>query len=212
LYSLANWNEAPLSLDLGSGTGLITSELTATATYAHAIGIDIDSELLSTAHTSNPDNARLHWLLSDATALPLRSSICSFTISHFTLMWISQSHTVLTEAYRILRPRGLFTAIEPDYSGRIEGPTKINREQRYPMVEWLLKKGANPFIGGQLSSEQRNAGFTQITCGVLAWEYHPDVAKEEMQSEAELLQAEGIHWEQPLFTYTPIFWTKSRKE
>ena len=212
LYSFANWNEAPLSLDIGCGTGFITSELTSNATYAHAIGIDIDSALLSNAQANNPHNVRLNWLLSDAMALPFRSSIFSFVISHFTLMWISQSHTAISEAYRILRPKGLFTAIEPDYSGRIEGPGDQNQKQRYPITDWLIRKGANPFLGGQLPFEQHIAGFSHITFGVLAWEYHSDMATEEIQNEADLLQADGIRWEKPRFTYTPIFWTKAIKE
>ena len=212
LYSLTNWNEAPLSLDLGCGTGLITLELTSNAAHAHAIGIDIDSALILDAQASNPDHARLNWLLSDATALPFRSSIFSFAISHFTLMWISESHAAISEAYRILRSKGLFTAIEPDYSGRIEGPADVTPKWHYPITDWLIQKGANPFLGGQLPSEQHIVGFSHIAYGVLAWEYHPDMAIEEIQAEADLLEAEGIRWEKPLFTYTPIFWTKAIKE
>jgi ubiquinone/menaquinone biosynthesis C-methylase UbiE len=211
LYSLANWTKAPLSLDLGCGTGHITTELASTVPYAHAIGLDIDLELLSNAQESNSGNARLHWLLSDATALPLRRSLFSFVISHFTLMWIPEHQRAVAEVFRVLRSQTLFTAIEPDYSGRIEGPTKTRKKPHYPIIDWLISKGANPFLGGKLPSELHNAGFSHVAYGVLAWEYHADTAEAEVQSEANLLRAEGIHWEQPLFTYTPIFWIKAKK-
>lgn len=210
-YSLADSQEICLSLDIGCGTGVITPELTSFASFAHTIGLDIDPHLLVKAKDNNPDNVKLHWLLSDARALPFRSSTHSFVISHFTLMWIPEVHRVLTELHRVLKSPALFTAIEPDYSGRIEGSTNPPRNEHYPIVDWLFAKGANPFLGGQLPSKLHDAGFSEILYGILSWEYHATAAKEEIQDEAALLQADGIQWEEPLFTYTPIFWITGRK-
>lgn len=211
LYSLADLNEVFITLDLGCGTGIITSELASFTEYTHAIGIDINPQLITKAKEHNPGNEKLHWVLCDALALPLRSSILSFVLSHFTLMWILELQQVLTEIYRILKPSALFTIIEPDYSGRIEVSTNVRKHKHFPITDWLIRKGANPFIGGKLPAELSKASFSEITYGVLSWEYHAEGAREEIQDEADLLQVEGIHWEQPLFTYTPIFWIKGRK-
>jgi len=212
LYSFADWDQAPLSLDLGCGTGFITSELTSLTAYAHAIGIDIDPELLSIAWQNNYENPRLNWLLGDASTLPIRDAVSSFIISHFSLMWIQNYSNALAEAFRVLRSQAIFSAIEPDYSGRIEGSSNTQKESLHPIIRWLITKNANPFLGGVLPSELHGAGFIQITFGVLAWEFHETAAQAEMQEEAEILHAEGIEWTQPLFTYTPIFWLKARRE
>jgi ubiquinone/menaquinone biosynthesis C-methylase UbiE len=186
--------------------------LTSFTPFAHAIGLDFNPHLITKAKDNNPDNVLLHWLLSDAMALPFRSSTHSFAISHFTLMWIPEVPYVLAEVHRVLRSQALFTAIEPDYSGRIEGSNNPQRNGDYPIVDWLLAKGADPFLGGQLPSKLHNAGFSEILFGILSWEYNATTAKEEIQDEANLLQAEGIQWKVPLFTYTPIFWITGMKE
>ncbi|MFX0168882.1 MAG: class I SAM-dependent methyltransferase [Candidatus Hodarchaeota archaeon] len=211
LYSLADWSKAPVSVDLGCGTGVITPELTSTDPHAHAIGIDFDSELTSQAQANNRTNPTLHLILSDATALPLRAAVVSFVLSHFTLMWIKDYKSALAEISRVLRTRAMFAAIEPDYAGRIEWSPDTKQNHCYPIIKWLRMKHANPFIGSQLSQLLHSEGFTDITFGVLAWEYHAAAAKAEIQDEAALLRAEGIQWKPPLVSYTPIFWTKALK-
>ncbi len=203
-YTQTNWKTAPISLDLGCGTGVITSELT--FSHAQAIGLDINPDLLTQAVMDNRPNNSVHLVLADATSLPFRSSIVSFVLSHFTLMWIHNRETALAELKRILRPGSLLAAIEPDYTGRIEIPKNAEYTSHSPIIDYLIFRGADPFIGGKLPFELQNFDFTEVQFGTLSWEYHPEAAQTEIQDEATLLQAKGIHWKQPVFTYTPIFW------
>ena len=48
-YTQVNWKTAPISLDLGCGTGVITPELTSSS-RAQAIGLDINPESVERAN------------------------------------------------------------------------------------------------------------------------------------------------------------------
>lgn len=213
-YQQAKWESAPLCIDLGCGTGAITPELADYVPHAHTIGLDIDPFLLSTALQSNKQSSSLHFLLADATNLPLRSSITTFVLSHFTLMWIPNRAKALTEVYRILRKSGIIAALEPNYAGRIEiprSPIKKPTRGSFPIIHFLRKVGADPFTGGWLSTELEDIGYRRIRIGVLTWEFHARGSQDEIKGEAELLREHGFEWDLPKFTYTPIWWHIAEK-
>lgn len=207
-YNQVRWSAAPLALDLGCGTGAITPELAASIPHAIAIGIDIDPALLSSAIQSTKAHPAVHYLLADATALPFRSNLFSFTLDHFTLMWIQRYQHALEEAYRVLHTSGMFASIEPDYAGRIEAPLiQSNTSPPIPpIIKFLLNVGAHPYLGSQLPQALDQAGYKGIRFGVLAWEYSKQAAQQEIRGEATLLKAHKLPWAPPHFTFTPLLW------
>ena len=211
-YANAQWNNAPLSLDVGCGPGIVTSELVLQAKHAAVIGLDCDPSLLATAatHLVAPS---LHLLLADASALPLRSSCFSFILSHFTLMWVKRRRQALAEILRVLHSGGLFAAIEPDYTGRIEvpPPAGTQRSRTLPIIECLIRLGADPYVGSNLAWELDETGFRDVRFGTLAWIFNPSIAEEEIRAEDRLLRSHGIIWSPPRYTYTPIFWVLAGK-
>jgi SAM-dependent methyltransferase len=203
---------APVSLDLGCGTGVITPELVTNTRNATAVGIDIDSTLLTSAVKTN-SLPSIHYVLADATALPFRSNLFTFVLDHFTLMWIKQSQKALTETHRTLFSDGVFASIEPDYAGRIEARRnpKGATPPSPPIIKYLLRLGANPFTGSHLPITLDQCGFRGIKFGVLAWEYERTAADAEIRGEANLLKVQRIPWVRPIFTFTPIFWALALK-
>lgn len=214
-YQHSKWNEAPICIDIGCGTGDITPEFTNEAPGVTAIGLDIDPILLSKAVQMHSKHSALHFLLADATSLPLRKSIASFCLSHFTMMWIIDRVQALKEIRYVLRPKGVFASIEPDYAERIEipeGRTKPLPDATYPIIEALQKLGADPYTGSHLPSELEKLGFQDIRSGVLSWQFDADAMKAEIASEADLLEELGIQWVVPKFIYTPIWWIVATSE
>lgn len=207
-YDQVRWSAAPLALDLGCGAGAITPELAANTPHATAIGIDIDSALLSSAVQGTKAHSAVHYLLADATALPFRSSLFSFILDHFTLMWIQHYQHTLEEAYRVLRSEGMFASIEPDYAGRIEAPLIPSNTSPTipPIVKYLLNVGAHPYLGSQLPHALSQVGYKGIRFGVLAWEYNKQASQQEIRGEANLLKAHKLRWAPPHFTFTPLLW------
>lgn len=207
IYNQVRWDAAPLTLDLGCGSGAITSELAARTHHTTAIGIDINPLLLSSA-IQNKSHPAVHYLLADATAMPFRSNLFSFILDHFTLMWIQRYQHALEESYRVLHTGGKFASIEPDYSGRIEAPLIPSNTSSPipPIIKYLTTVGAHPYLGSQLPRALDQAGYKGICFGVLAWEYCKQAAQQEIRGEANLLTAHKLPWELPHFTFTPIFW------
>lgn len=210
-YTQGNWKDAPVSLDLGCGTGVITPELAEAAPNAQVIGIDINPILLTQAVINNEANPSIHLIVADVNKIPSRPSIFSFVLSHFTMMWIPTWKEALAEIHRTIRFAGVFAAIEPDYAGRIEVPHQPQESSRYPIIHYLIRKKADPFIGCRLPIELPLTGFENIHLGILAWQYNAKVNALEIQEEAALLQESGIQWVLPKITYTPIFWVMATK-
>jgi len=214
-YQHIKWSEAPICIDIGCGTGAITPELSSEDPAVTAIGLDIDPILLSKAVRMHSQHSALHFLLADATYLPLRQSVVSFCLSHFTMMWIIDRIQALKEIRYVLRPKGVFASIEPDYTERIEiseGQTEPLPDATYPIIEALQKLGADPYTGSQLPSELEKLGFHNIRSGILSWQFDADVMKAEITDEADLLEELGIHWVAPKFIYTPIWWIIATSE
>ena len=208
-YQHINWKKAPICIDIGCGTGAITPEFTNKASGVTAIGLDIDPILLSKAVRKHSQKGSLHFLLADATFLPLRQSIASFCLSHFTMMWIFDRIQALKEIRQVLLPKGVFAAIEPDYAGRIEileGRIDPLPDSTYPIIKALQNLGADPFTGSHLPSELEKLRFRDIRSGVLSWQFDDDTMKAEITDEAALLEEQGFQWNVPRFIYTPIWW------
>ena len=129
--------------------------------------------------------------------------------SYYALMWVSDHQKAIEEIYRILSPQGLVAALEPDYLGRIEVSRTTARPyppSTYPIIQYLLSEGANPYLGSQLPSALSNFHFQNIQFGVLTWQYDSETAISEIDSEAKILQFHDIKWSKPALTYTPIWW------
>jgi SAM-dependent methyltransferase len=208
-YQHIKWKQAPICIDIGCGSGVITPEFTNEASGVTAIGLDIDPILLSKAVRTHSQKSSLHYLLANANSLPLRESIASFCLTHFTMMWILDRIQVLKEIRQILRPKGVFAAIEPDYAGRIEileGRTDPLPDSTYPIIKALQNLGADPYTGSHLPSELEKLGFQDIRSGVLSRQFDDDTMKAEITDEAALLEEQGFQWIVPKFIYTPIWW------
>jgi SAM-dependent methyltransferase len=213
-YQQIEWIDAPLCIDIGCGTGVISKEITHLIMRSTVIGFDIDQNLVDYAVLDNRDNQALHLLLADVTALPFRSAIVDFALAHFTLMWIPNRKQALEEIYVILSPNGSLACVEPDYAGRIEileSRLGIKSKPPFPIVTALTRLGADPFTGGHLPEELAQLAFGEIQFGVLSWTFDAQAIRAEILSEADLLKGKGIDWMVPVFIYTPIFWVYGTK-
>ncbi len=58
--------------------------------------------------------------------------------------------SAIKEIYRVLQPKGMLVAIEPDYGGMIEYPPEIATGDLW--IAALSRAGADPCIGRKLPS------------------------------------------------------------
>lgn len=157
--SLSNASRTPWTmLDIAGGTGDIAfrlldhSTLINGDTESKVIVSDINPSMLSEGKkralsTPYADSPRLEWLEANAEALPPAiqdNSIDLYTVA-FGIRNFTHKHLALREAYRILKPGGVFACLE------------FSHVDRFPLFNALYKRwsfGAIPIIGELVAGDR----------------------------------------------------------
>jgi malonyl-CoA O-methyltransferase len=92
-------------LDMGCGTGYFTRALGARFGETAGVALDIAEGMLNHAR---PQGGAAHFIAGDAERLPLQSASCDLVYSSLAVQWCGDFASVLSEAYRVLKPGGLF--------------------------------------------------------------------------------------------------------
>lgn len=113
-------------IDLGCGPGTITQGFCALVPQGRVIGIDASEEVISQARgrmgepssssSSSSALATLEFQVGDITArLPLADDSVDVVYTHQTLCHIPDAVGVIREAFRVLKPGGVFASREYDH-------------------------------------------------------------------------------------------------
>jgi ubiquinone/menaquinone biosynthesis C-methylase UbiE len=143
-------NRSPLDLhmvEIGCGVGRMTRMLA--KLFGEVTALDVSDEMVSEARSNTQDLPNVRILLGDGATLQPLQSACADFVSFIVFQHIPNFAIVdsyCKEAYRVLRPGGLFKF-------QVQGDTSI---ARHPQDTWL---------GCAISKSQarmlaRNAGFT----------------------------------------------------
>lgn len=114
-------------LDLGSGTGLLTNQLTQLYPKANIYATDIAFQMLKTAKNKQSvtgvqriqrwfNGSNTHHVNADAYQLPYANGAMDMVVSNLMLQWVDDLDAVFKEIRRVLRPEGvlLFSTLGPD--------------------------------------------------------------------------------------------------
>ncbi len=130
-------------LDLGCGTGYFTRALGSRFTPGHGLALDIAEGMLNHAR---PLGGAEHFIAGDAERLPLQDSTCDLIFSSLAVQWCADFDAVLSEAFRVLKPGGIFafaslcvgTLFELRDSWRqVDGLVHVNRFREFARYEQL---------------------------------------------------------------------------
>jgi malonyl-CoA O-methyltransferase len=108
---------APQSiLDLGCGPGVAGRALLKRYRGAQVIGVDFAPAMLREARQRRRWFSAQRFVCADVQALPLAADSMDLVFSNLTVQWCNDPAAVLAEAWRVLRPGGLFmfTSLGPD--------------------------------------------------------------------------------------------------
>lgn len=112
-------------IDIGSASGVSAALLAARG--AKVVGIDISPELVRQAKTLWTDyRERLDFMVGDAEKLELADASADVCFFGGVLHHFPECEQVYREAMRVLKPGGLFVAIEP------------NRLDIFELMEWTM--------------------------------------------------------------------------
>ena len=130
-------------LDLGCGTGYFTRALASRFAESHGVALDIAEGMLEHAR---PLGGAQHFIAGDAERLPLQDSTCDLIFSSLAVQWCADFEAVLSEAFRVLKPGGIFafaslcvgTLFELRDSWRqVDGMVHVNRFREFALYEQL---------------------------------------------------------------------------
>jgi SAM-dependent methyltransferase len=208
----------PSALDVGCGPGLVMELL---SSMFDVQGIDIDPEMARMVRERGYDAVR-----GDAASLPFEDDSFDIVYCSFTLLWVSEPQTMITEMARVSRHYVVLLA-EPDYGGRICHPEELSVLDRC-LVGSLVDEGADPFVGRKLGGMMEVAGL-DVEMGVHSGVWSPDRLRKEAKAEWEsiacsvrdLIDENGLErakvtWDRALadgslFLFNPVFYAIGRK-
>lgn len=184
LFNLAGVPGAENVLDVGCGTGALTSQLVQ-MNVSHAVGIDINREFIAAAAAQK---LPAEYIQGDAYALPFRKSTFDCSFCHYVLMWLADPQAVLLEMKRVTKPGACVLALaEPDYGGRIDHPVDLEQLNRWQAAA-LQTQGADPYFGRKLKGLFHKSGFTAIQVGVIGSQWKKAPSQDELESEWSIIQ------------------------
>jgi SAM-dependent methyltransferase len=108
-----------LWLDVGCGTGVLTSTILEKASPAHIVGIDASSAYAAFAR-ENIDQERAVFAAADARALPIRSASVDGVVSGLVMNFVPAPDVALAEMTRVARPGGIVAIYLWDYAGEMQ--------------------------------------------------------------------------------------------
>lgn len=188
LYEMSNLRNANRIIEIGSGTGVIISEIAdhfQTQTY----GLDIDHQANVFSHQLD---SVTRYITGDGRNLPFPRASFDATLCHFLLMWVPNPEFVIDEMRRVTKSDGWILALaEPDYGGRIDYPPKFDEIGKL-QTNALIDQGADPMIGRRIRGIFSDAGLIDIHVGVLSGEWTESPSLEELESEW-LTLTEDLH-------------------
>ena len=115
------------------------------------------------ARENDVQNVQFH--LGSAYQLPFPDNTFDVVFEHMVLMHLSEPTVALKEAYRVLKPGGIFGGRDADWGGWLWG-THLHDEMVHHHAEFarhfLSRKGSNYLFGRHLAASGRAAGFEPV--------------------------------------------------
>jgi SAM-dependent methyltransferase len=117
-----HWLDEPAGqrwLDVGCGTGALTSAVLESAGAASVDAVDTSEEFLRHARGRVRD-ARARFRAADAQRLPFRADSFDAAVSGLVLNFVPEPARALSEMVRVTRPGGIVAAYVWDYAGEMQ--------------------------------------------------------------------------------------------
>ena len=174
-------------LDIGCGPGTITLGLAQAVAPGHVTGIDHDEEHIRMARALANERGitNVTFEIGEALSLSFEDETFEAAFENNVFTHLAQDAIrAAMEAYRVLKPSGLFAARDVDADSVVWGHLSESiRELDRLFAAWHQSRGSDITIGKRLPKILREAGFTDILKSVSA---DTKGSPEEVRSHAEI--------------------------
>ena len=164
-YLLPHLGAGQRVLDLGSGPGTISVGLARAILPGELYGIDMDEAMvgLSRYIAAQDGIENAHFQVADALELPFEDGYFDAVHCHNVLLFIPDTHAVLEEVQRVLKPKGVFGCREMINESCFTHPDFGVLRRAWDMFEDLLAADdGHPQMGKQVKAHLMEAGFEDI--------------------------------------------------
>ena len=148
LLSEVDLDNAPLVLDLATGTADLAIAVARRSPRSRIVGVDLSAEMLRQAREKVRRagfDDRVSLIVADVTALPFREDVADCIVNAFLLRHVPSLPDAFVEFGRVLRPRGEIASLE------LTQPTT----PVYRQVFGFLFRNLIPLLGGLVSGDYR---------------------------------------------------------
>ncbi|WP_224985009.1 methyltransferase domain-containing protein [Geomonas agri] len=161
----------PASLiDIGAGTGRLLARLTELYPEMDAVGVDLAPGMCETAARTLAGR-RVRMVNADAESLPFESESFDVVLSTSTYQWLATLDTAFAEAWRVLKPGGVFC-----FALFGERTLYELRESYRAVLEGGDDRTHSFFTNGEVAAALERAEFAAPrVCSELEVEMHSDV-------------------------------------
>lgn len=146
------------AVEFGSGTGHVTHDLIKIAGATEALGIEPSPVMVERALQSFSDIPSLRFETGDAKKTSLPDASVDLVLMHTLLCHVPGPEDVISEAYRVLKPRGILAICDGDYdtaTAQIADYDPLDQ-----IVRFMINQNVtNLWIMRQISDLLTEAGF-----------------------------------------------------
>ncbi|MGH2485434.1 MAG: methyltransferase domain-containing protein [Ktedonobacterales bacterium] len=169
-YKLLDLAPGQVALDLGCGIGddaRAIAELVAPS--GRVVGVDVEAKMIEAAtarQREEPTCPEVEFVRADGEQLPFADDTFDAVRIDRVLQHADDPARVLREVYRVLRPGGRLTAVEPDWKSMVIYPGSAAGGDDDSVVaqvfDWHVNQVIHPLIGRQLRGLIGTAGFVDV--------------------------------------------------
>lgn len=166
VWKTAGLNPGMNVLDLACGPGFISCELAKAVENGTVTGVDINEELIFTAHQAKVSEKvdNVSFSLGNVYNLDLPENSFDFVYARFLFQHLEKPQLALSNVWKVLKPGGIlcvldiddnWTSFTPESDAFVKFIRKTGKGQR--------SKGGNRLIGSQLFGKLSEAGFKNVS-------------------------------------------------
>jgi ubiquinone/menaquinone biosynthesis C-methylase UbiE len=166
LIQLLKFRPGERILDIGSGPGLLASEIgEIVGSGGYVFGVDLSPHMTAIAARRCADKPWIEFQTADAVSVPCPDGAFDVVISTQVFEYISDLTKALKEVYRVLRPGGRMLILDTDWDSLVWHSSDRMRMNR--ILEAWNDHCADPFLPRTLASRLRQVGFRVEKSGII---------------------------------------------